>query len=75
MKKSLLFLFVALMVLVFTVFPVTAEEASVSEDASEATETTDGGSTGGSFDMGNIIMLIGGVAFFLYGMSIMSNGL
>lgn len=76
MKKPLLVIIAAVFILLCTCFAATAEgdasdavSAEVSEDASA------GESSGGGFDMGNVIMLIGGVAFFLYGMTIMSNGL
>ena len=73
MKKSLLFILVALLVLMGTAFAVSAEGSTVSDAVSEEASSSTSG--GGDFNVGNVIMLIGGVAFFLYGMTVMSNGL
>ena len=65
MKKYLLFLIAVILVIGVSVIGVSAAEAS--DASTEAAASAIGPE--------EIIMLIGGLAFFLYGMTVMSNGL
>ena len=82
MKKSLLFLTTVILLLSISAFGVFAEDVSTDTSVITSEEITElsappenNESAKASIGAGEIIMLIGGLAFFLYGMTVMSSGL